>query len=110
MSRTLPNYLRTHRKRAGLSQEEVADLLGCRFGTKLSRYECFNREPNLVTALACQIIFGVPMRELFPGIYEEALRRVTPRARRLIEQIEQQPSNSKSAHKLALLRRCISDS
>ena len=109
MSRKLPNYLRTHRKRAGLSQEEVAFLLGCRWGTKLSQYECYSREPSLLTAFECHIIFKVPLDELFPGIYERARKRVTPRARRLIARVEQKPSSSKSARKLALLRRSISN-
>ena len=80
-SQRLPNYLRAYRKRAALSQEEVAYLLGCLSGAKVCRYERFLREPELVTALACQIIFRRPVGELFPGILEKVEREVISRAR-----------------------------
>ena len=35
----LENYLRTYRKRSGLTQREVAFLVGCRNGAQVSRYE-----------------------------------------------------------------------
>ena len=84
----LDNYLRTYRKRAGLSQDEIAYLLGACDGTKIGRYERFQRTPNLQTALACEAIYGVPVRELFAGVYEQAERTVARRARRLNERIE----------------------
>ena len=83
----LDNYLRTYRKRAGLSQEEIAYLLGACNGTKMGRYECFKRTPNLQTALACEAIFGVPVRELFAGVYERAERTVARRGRCLNKRI-----------------------
>ena len=61
----------------------MAFLLGYRSGTKISRFECLARHPNLETALACQVVFGVPAHELFPGIYAEVERIVTERARLL---------------------------
>jgi len=60
-----------HRKRSGFSQEEIAFLLLCQSGTKLSRYECFKQTPSLETALACEVIFQVPIRELFAGLFDE---------------------------------------
>ena len=67
MHRKLDNYLRTHRNRAGLSQDEVAYLLGCRSGAKVSRYERFTRPPTLQTALAYDAIFGVAVRDCSQG-------------------------------------------
>jgi len=83
----LPNYLRAQRKRLGLSQDEVAFLLGCRDGGKLSRYERFQRTPNLETVAALELIFGVPAQELFAGVYEEAERIVSRRARMLARRL-----------------------
>ena len=68
--RRLPNYLRTYRKRCGFSQREIAMLLGTGSGSKVSHYERFLREPALRNALRCEIIFDVPVRELFAGIFE----------------------------------------
>ena len=77
----LPNYLRMHRRRMGLSQRQVASILGCRSGAKVSRYERFSREPALRAAIACEVLFGVPIRELFADVYEEVERAVERRAR-----------------------------
>ncbi len=81
------NYLRTHRKRTGLTQDELALLLGCKSGTKVSRYERLTREPNLETAFACQAIFGVPAHELFPGIYQNVEQIIKKRAEQLKEKL-----------------------
>lgn len=80
---SLSNYLRTHRKRLSLSQEEVAFLLGARGldkGIKVCRDENFIREPNLQTALAYEVIYGKPIRELFAGMYAQVEREVAERA------------------------------
>ena len=54
------SYLKTYRKKGGLTQDEVAFLLGCESGTKISRFEHRARQPNLETAFACQVVFGIP--------------------------------------------------
>jgi transcriptional regulator with XRE-family HTH domain len=77
----LDNYLRMYRKRSGLSQDEVAYLLGAKSGTKTSRYERFQRTPSLETALAYEAIYGISARELFAGVAERAERVVRRRAR-----------------------------
>src|SRR5437867_11982887 len=81
MAHRLSNYLRTHRKRVGLSQDDVAFLLGCRSGAKVSRYERLARRPSLETAFAYEAVFGVPARELFAGVYEKVEEQIKKRAR-----------------------------
>jgi len=81
---SLSNYLRTHRKRLALSQEEVAFLVGAKGmekGIKVSRDENNAREPSLQTALAYEAIYGTPVRELFAGLYEQVERQVGERAK-----------------------------
>src|SRR3989442_14472028 len=81
MAHRLPNYLKTYRKRAGVSQDEVAFLLGCRSGAKVSRYERLASRPSLETAFAYEALFGVPARELFAGVYEKVEEQIKKRAR-----------------------------
>lgn len=76
----LPNYLRTYRKRACLSQRQVAHLLGANSGTKVSRYEHYTRIPDLVTVFALEIVYGAPASELFAGIFDQARQLVESRA------------------------------
>ena len=103
MPHKLENYLRTYRKRAGLSQRETAYLLGCQTGNKASRYECFVREPGLQTVLAYEALFRVPSRELFAGAYEKVERQIAKRARTLAQQVAHEPSSPMRDHKLAVL-------
>jgi hypothetical protein len=82
----LTNYLRTHRNRLALWQEETAFLLGFKGedkGTKVCRDEKFTREPSLRSALAYEAIYGRPVRELFAGLYQEVEQEVAERAKLL---------------------------
>jgi transcriptional regulator with XRE-family HTH domain len=81
---SLPNYLRTHRYRHRLSQEEVGYLMGGNGtgkGSKVSLDENSKRETRLRTAMAYEILFGTPIRELFAGAYEEVQQEVMERAK-----------------------------
>jgi len=104
MAHRLPNYLRTHRKRAGLSQDEVAYLLGCRSGAKVSRYERLARRPSLETAFAYEAVFGVPARELFAGIFEKVEREVVKRARVLAGKLGAKETDRTMRRKLERLQ------
>src|SRR5438552_1862490 len=84
----LENYLRTYRKRSGLSQREVAFLVGCRNGAQVSRYEKRRRLPPLRTALACEAAFGVPVSVLFAGLREAAGKAVGERMLALRSKLE----------------------
>jgi hypothetical protein len=91
---SLSNYLRIHRRRSALSQEEVAFLLGARGmdkGVKVCRDENFTREPSLQAALAYEAIYGKPVRELFAGLYAKVEREVAERARVLRHRKTEKP-------------------
>jgi transcriptional regulator with XRE-family HTH domain len=104
MAPRIKSYLRTYRKRAALTQGELAFLLGCKSGTKVSRYERLSREPNLQTALACQAIFGVPAHELFPGVYAEVEQLLAKRVQRLSERVKAKQPNAADKRKAELFR------
>jgi len=103
MSSKLQNYVRTHRRRAGLSQEDMALLLGCKSGAKISRYERFARQPSLETVFAYEAIFGVPARELFAGVYEQARAAIQSRARALSENLDGENTDASTARKREFL-------
>jgi hypothetical protein len=81
----------------------MAFLLGCHSGTKISRFERLARHPNLETALACQVVFGVPAHELFPGIFAEVEKIVTERARLLSGQLKAQRGQGHSGTRRKLV-------
>lgn len=88
MSKRLPNHIWRYRKRHGLTQDEMAFLVGSQDGATVSRWEQGRREPSLRTAFACQIIFGVPVHEICPGIFEEVEQEVRKRAPLLSERLK----------------------
>ena len=96
----LPNYLRSHRKRLNLSQDEVAFLLGTLSGARVCRDERFAREPSLATALAYEAIFQKPARELFGGLYDQIAHEVADRAKVLGDQLGRQNSNRSATRSL----------
>jgi hypothetical protein len=73
---------------------------------EISRFERLARLPNLETALACQVVFGIPAHELFPGVFAEVEKTVTKRARLLSDQLRAQRGHDRSGigHKLAILK------
>ena len=102
-SQPLPNYLRAHRKRLGLSRDDFAYLLGCRSGTKVSRYECFRRQPNHRTMAACEIIVRLPVRQLFPGFFVSVEHDVMRRAKARLRQLARYPDSPPLRRRIAAL-------
>ena len=111
MAARIISYLRTYRKRGGLTQDEMAFLLGCQSGAKLSRFERLARQPNLETALACQVVFGIPAHELFPGVFAEVERTVTERAHVLSGRLQAKRGRPHSGlrQKLAMLSAIVAE-
>lgn len=104
-SQRLRNYLRTHRKRMGLTQDEMAFLLGCQSGAKVSRYERFARQPCLHTIFLYEAFFGVPAKELFAGEFQKAERLALGRLRFLMIRLERKgPFDPVAVKKLESLR------
>ena len=81
------NRLRIHRKRHGLSQADVAFLLGCRSSAKSSRYEKCVRRPSIQTVFAFELIFGIPNHELFAGLYDLVRHKTLKRAELLLQRL-----------------------
>jgi DNA-binding XRE family transcriptional regulator len=96
--------LKLHRKHAGLSQEEVANLIGYLNHQQVSRHERDVELPMLLIALGYQAIFRVPVSELFPGVYEMVKLGVDQRLKTLANELHQSTVKGRQialiAHKL----------
>ena len=110
MSYKLQNYLRTYRKRNGLSQDEMAFLLGCQSGTKVSRYERSGRKPSIETLFAYELVFGAPSRELFAGVYQKVEKKTLNRAQLLTRKLSRATPTPMATRKLTILKAIISGS
>lgn len=73
-----PNQLWRARKRRGLGQKQVAYLIEKTIGA-VSRYEHGVHLPELQPLLAMEIIYGTPLRRLFPELYEQIHTQIAKR-------------------------------
>jgi transcriptional regulator with XRE-family HTH domain len=103
MAHKLQNYLRTYRKRNSLSQDEMAFLLGCQSGTKVSRYERHARRPSLETLFAYEMVFAAPARELFAGVYQKVEKKIQNRAHLLTRKLSRATPTPMATRKLQIL-------
>lgn len=67
-TKQIPNRIYVHRRKASLSQRELAMLIGYRDEGSVARHERFNSLPPLLIALAYEVIFQIPASELFFGL------------------------------------------
>src|ERR1017187_1885927 len=91
------NYLKMHRKRAGLSQRELGLLLGYRDQGQVSRHERAHTVPPLVTALGYEVIFRMPISVLFPGIRESVSTEIEVRLAAMETDLGQRSARDRDA-------------
>lgn len=103
MSDPLKNYLKAHRKLCGFTQSEVAYLIGHENAHGISRYESFRQIPDLLSALAYEVIFDVPARDLFAGVFNEVELKTQNRAYLLARKLEARGPTSALANKIERL-------
>ena len=69
--------------------------MGRKRSDKVSAHERRLYEPNLRTAFAYQVLYGVPVHELFPQVYNEVEQTLQKQARRLSERQAAQDATAK---------------
>jgi DNA-binding XRE family transcriptional regulator len=101
VNRRLANYLRTHRRNAGLTQPELGHILGhCNEGPVL-RHERFQATPSLVVALGYEIIFRAPVSEIFAGLRDEVEEHVEERLAAFENDLQQRSAKGRNADAIA---------
>jgi transcriptional regulator with XRE-family HTH domain len=66
--KNIPNRLKQCRRHRGLSQKELADLMGFKDTTWISRWENGDTLPNLISAIRLSVLFDIPVNSLFGEI------------------------------------------
>lgn len=87
MSEAYRSFLRSYRRRSGLTQSELAYLAGLSDGSCVSKFECLRREPDLRTAMACEAILQVSAQDLFPDTADEVELAIRQRADVLYQEL-----------------------
>ncbi len=95
-------FVRSHRRKWGLTQVELARLVGLSSRSAVSRIERAERVPTTATIIACGIIFGIAASDLFPSLQKEIEETVQLAVAALQEELAD-PSDKVSIRKRALL-------
>lgn len=83
------SYVRRNRRRWGLSQRELAVLIGLSSSTTVSRIERSERKPSAATLIACGVVFGLAVPDLFPTLHAGIEEAVLAKAKELYERLEE---------------------
>lgn len=76
-------HIRMLRRRAGMTQRDLAALLGLSSHSQISRWENGTRVPASKELLELQVIFGVVPSGVFPDHHDRAVQAVVTRINRL---------------------------
>lgn len=77
--KNIPNRLKQCRRHRELSQKELADLMGFKDTTWISRWENGDVLPNLVSAVRLSVLMDIPMNDLFDGLVERVREKIPAR-------------------------------
>ena len=94
MREHLGNYIRAYRRKAGLSQRELAQVLGCDDEGPISRHERLSSVPPLLMAIGYSVVFRKPISELFAGLSEAVEQVVEERLSALELELKQSATKS----------------
>lgn len=90
-------HLRSLRRKSGLSQKELANILGFRSKATISRHESSRAVPDLLTAFGYEAIFRVPISELFPGIHQTVELGIEERLEKMEDELHQSTAKGREA-------------
>jgi DNA-binding XRE family transcriptional regulator len=97
VNRRLPNYIRIHRRRSGLTQQELCGVLGREAERAVARHEKFLIIPSLELAIAYEIVFRLPVAEMFAGLHDDVAEGVEARLARLEQQLGERNARDRNA-------------
>jgi transcriptional regulator with XRE-family HTH domain len=115
----LTSYLRTFRRRTGLSQNEIAFLLcgecdtettksACpATATTVGRHERGQQRPSLEILIAYEIILGTQLNTIYPEWYAALHQRIRNRAAMLLRDLLEVPPSPRQKQKVEAMRRIM---
>lgn len=93
--------LRALRKKSGLSQSEIAYVVGYRSEIPVVRHERPQAIPRLLTALAYEVVFQVPISAQFRGLFTSVEAGIEERLAELENRLHQSKAKGRAAALIA---------
>lgn len=106
MKSAFHSYLRKRRRQYGLSQDDIATILGVYSRSHVSMLETGDRRPSAEQVYILHLLFGEPDEQLFPGLFAHAKAHLADKLRNLLTQ--ENPSRSGSTGRRKLLEEALS--
>src|SRR5690606_15552762 len=104
-----PYRLRVARRRAGLTQRDLAFLFGITPSNYISKLEHGDRKVDLGFAIRYHVLLGESMDWLFEDDYRIATTEVTVHARQLTKQLNQREQSRFVTQRIRFLEQFIHD-
>ena len=103
------SYVRVLRRRSGLSQRELAFLLGRRGETRVSRIENARRPTSVPELILMELIFSCAGKDLFPRLYRQIAALLNSRIQKLqeLERVSKTRKVARTSVKAIHLQRVI---
>jgi len=101
----LGSYLRTHRLKSGLTQKDVAALLGLETGSTISRIEKSNHIPSVKVILGYCVLFEARPQELVPRNILDIENTIHAGAHALGRELMKRPKTSRVLVRLMFLEK-----
>jgi len=95
------SYLRYHRKKTGLTQRDLAQLIGSVGPRQVARHENSQRTPSIRVAIGYQIVLRTAIAELFPGLVESLSGGIEQRLAEMEARLHQSTAKGHRAAEIA---------
>ena len=100
--------MRVLRRRLGLTQRELAYVIGYKSDSHISHIENGSRTPQLAEVLMIELVFGVPAVTIFPQIRLAVGTKVSHRVKRIMAGLREFDSgHPRVSYKTAQLERVL---
>jgi transcriptional regulator with XRE-family HTH domain len=101
------SYLRQHRKRSPLTQNDIAFIMNLPDFANVCRWEKGVRQPTVEVALIYHFLFGFPLATLFDEQKQPLAKDTGERIKLLIEQLKTNPVTPKIKGRIAFLESAL---
>lgn len=91
------NCLRSHRRMSGLTQRELASVIGYLTRFQIARHEESSAIPAFIVAISYEVVFRVPISELFPGLYRSVEARIEEQLAQLERDLQESTAKGRKA-------------
>ena len=100
--------MRLLRRRLGLTQRELAYVLGYKCDSQISHMENGTRTPQLAEVLMIEFVFGIAAATIFPKIRSTVGAQINRRVRRIMTNLQESEFNHpRMSYKAAQLERVL---